>query len=252
MKTVHDKQAERVTVLDQRYYKFENEYFPSVTTVLRQWSPEPYLIDWFKNNGRNADIILREAGKRGTMVHDACEALLKGEVIDYQSINLVSAWEMILGFTEWMIEYDVKPECVELQMASPLFKTGGTLDLICKIGSERWLVDYKTSNAMQDTYFIQLAIYKEMYEDLTGEEIDKVGVLWLNAKTRGADRTGKKMQGKGWQMLEPKESHADRMEDWTHLKAIHDRRNPTPSPADKKYPSKIKLLREHTLIGNNL
>jgi hypothetical protein len=246
------KDAERVTILDQRYYKWFDSYYPSVTTVLRMWSPEPHLIEWFKNNGRNADIILRESAERGTLVHNMAEKLLMGDYLAYEDVNDIQAWEMVLKFSEFVIENDVKPESVELQMACPTNKVGGTLDLVCIIDGVRWLIDFKTSNYLQDTYFIQGAIYKDMYERMTGENIDKVGVLWLNAKTRGADRTGKKIQGRGWQLVESPDSQESLMEDWRHLKAIYDRRYPVPNPNEKEFPARIKLLRQHTLAANNI
>jgi hypothetical protein len=234
--------AKRIELFDNRFYTADSEtYYPSVTTVLHEWSPEPFLIEWWKNNGRNSDILLREAAERGTLVHESIEKLLQGLEIKYEDINNFECWKMILKFKQWFIKYDVEPLHIEMKMVSKKYGVGGTADLFCYINKELWYIDHKTSNSIQHTHHIQSAVYREMFEDLTGERIVRTGILWLNAKTKGEDKTGKKMQGRGWQVIESKDSHIDLMKDWFNLKAIYDRRHPVAKPHNAEYPLTIKL-----------
>lgn len=243
-----DDKAQRVVLWSERFYTTDNvKFYPSVTQVLKMWSPEPYLIEWWKNNGKNSDILLREASERGTLMHNAIERLLSGNAIDYRDINRLDVWLMVVRFSEFMIENNVRSIQSELKMVSDSLRIGGTLDFICEMHGHTWLIDFKSSNNLQDTYHIQSAVYKEMYEEATGVHIDRTGILWLNAQTRGADRKGKKIQGAGWQLVEPQIHHDDLMSDWHHLRAIFDRRNPDIDPQQREYPSRLKLPSSHVL-----
>jgi len=260
-KILLNKKAERVQIRDTRYYTADHDkFFPSVTTVLKMWSPEPHLIEWFKNNGRNSDILVREAGERGTIVHNAIEDLVKGVKLNYEDINRLDCWEMIVKFSQFMEAYKPTVQAIEVQMVDTGLGVGGTLDMICTIDGVVWLIDFKTSNYLSDVMNIQLAVYKEMWQNASGMKVDETGILHLNAKTRGVvyksrkvegktvkevDRS--KMQGKGWQVVQPKLSHTELMKDWDNLKSIYDRRHPTPKPADREFPMYIELNKDSIL-----
>ena len=47
-----------------------------------------------------------------------------------------------------------------------------------------------------------------MYEKMTGNKVDRVGVLWLNSKTKTQGKAGDK-QGAGYQLIEKEDTSKD-------------------------------------------
>lgn len=237
-----DKQARQINIKDQRYYLTRNESpVWSVTTILKSLPKGDRFDAWQKELGKNADIIMRDAAKRGTNVHNGIEDMLYGQELLFEDFSL-EEWQMLMKFKDFYDEYLPSTLHIEHRLASAKLKFGGTIDYICKMGRENWIIDHKTSNAVHEGYFIQLAAYAKLIKDQMNIDIDRIGVMWLNAKTRGADKSGKKMQGKGWQLVEPKDSIDELYEDFKHIFHIHRRLNGDyPKPYDKTYPMNLKL-----------
>jgi hypothetical protein len=84
----------------------------------------------------------------------------------------------------------------------------GTIDRVIEINGKKMLMDIKTSNAMHESYWLQLAAYRELLR-VNDVRVDEVAILWLNAKTRTMGTKGA-MQGIGWQLI----SRADTSHDW--------------------------------------
>jgi hypothetical protein len=115
-----------------------------------------------------------------------------------------------------------------------------TLDLVCKIGDENWIIDFKTSNYIHKDHFIQVAVSAYAWNEYFPEQaIHRVGLLHLKADTRGEDKKGKKLQGRGWQVVEPPKHYKEyipafkrRMEEWKE-------ENPDYKPSNFALPNKI-------------
>lgn len=245
MKTLVNKEAQQVTFADERFYSGDGgkTWFPSVTTYLEAFYKGGQYIHWLKQEGMNADRIMREAGELGDTVHKAIELLLNGNTIEWDGENYSErAWIMINRFME-LSGYIDKIIETELSMVSVKNRAGGTLDLICTINGERWLIDHKTSKSIWHTHKVQLAAYKAMYEDEIGKKIDRVGILHLNAKTRGEDKKGKSIQGKGWKLVDIEEGDDINLllEDFESAKHQWNRVNPNAKPKNLIYPTKLKL-----------
>ena len=144
----------QINFLDRRVYKRdEGVYYPSVTTILQYMPKNKFFDNWLKDVGHNADLIMRKAGKEGTQVHEAAEALVKGEEVnwmdDYGNAKYSQiVWEMILKFYDFWNTY--KPELISTEefVFSDKFKYAGTADLVVKMDGETWLLDLKTSNSL--------------------------------------------------------------------------------------------------------
>lgn len=277
MKIFNDPKNQRISIQDERFYTTNLvDFYPSVTTVLQVY-PKGYGYEkWLKENGDEADSILREAGEQGSKVHDGIDQIIKGEqvmwthtLIDtYQlrtvesherfikdnldgnldrytkevQIYTLSEWEMLLRFAEFVELHQPEFEANELNMIVEELKLGGTLDIVCKINGERWLIDVKTSNYVHKTHELQLAAYKKMWDALNPEmPIDRVGILWLKAQTRGVDSKGKNIQGKGWQMKEFETPQEISWKLFQNVRAIWDAENPNYKPKNLIYPDRIQL-----------
>ena len=157
-------ELKQINFLDRRVYKRgEGVYYPSVTTILQYMPKNKFFETWMKDVGHNADLIMRKAGKEGTQVHEAAEALVKGEEVtwmdDYGRAKYSQVvWEMILKFYEFWSTY--KPELISTEdfVWSDEHKYAGTADLVVKLDGKVWLLDLKTSNSLHKSYDYSLLL----------------------------------------------------------------------------------------------
>jgi hypothetical protein len=247
MKHFHNPENKQINFLDERFYTIDNEtFFPSVTTVLEVYPKGFGFNNWLKDLGHNADEVLRKAGEQGSKVHDAVDQIIQGRELIWADENVarytLDEWMMILRFVEFWETH--KPILIanEFNIISINYRLGGTIDLVCEIDGVRWLIDVKTSNAIHTSHEMQMAAYAMMFNEKNPEmPIERTGILWLKALTRGADAKGKSLQGKGWQLKEFPRHYTESFELFKHVRAIWDEENPNYKPKNMTYPDRIKL-----------
>lgn len=160
--------------------KQSRQWFPSVTTVLSAYPKgegfERYLVS--QSSWKDAQQALKQAGERGTNVHEATEKLDSGKEIVRENYS-DEEWDHLWGFVNWRKDFPWKVKDTERVLCSSKHKLGGTLDRVYfdDETQENVLIDIKTSSAIYDSYWLQVAVYAKMYEELTGEEIHRVGVV---------------------------------------------------------------------------
>lgn len=242
-----DSTARQITLQDSRFYqRREGVFYPSVTTVLSYYPKDKFFETWLKEVGSNADAIMRKAGEEGTQVHTAIEAYLKGEEVywlnEWGSTKYsLKVWQMILKFVEFWETH--KPTLIEseVHIFSDELEIAGTLDLVVEIEGELWLLDIKTSNFLHDSYDLQLACYEQGWNECFERPIERRGILWLKAMTRGESKKEGKMQGKGWEIKEPAESFEENKRIFKHLYEIYKIKRPEVKPVTEILPTSIKL-----------
>lgn len=284
MRTFHNPDNKQINFLDERFYTTDGvTFYPSVTTVLGVY-PKGYGFNkWLKENGENADDILEKAGEEGSKVHDAIDQMINGQEIKWthtfvdtlqiQSVEssarfiddcqhgLVSKyhkevqfynideWRMILKFVDFVEKNNPEFIANEFNIISDDIRIGGTLDIVCDIAGERWLIDIKTSNYIHKTHELQLSVYAKMFNEKNPDiPIDRVGILWLKATTRGEDKKGKVIQGSGWQLKEFDRHYEDSYKLFKHVRAIWDEENPNYRPKNMTMPDRIKLNINRPLV----
>ena len=195
----------QLTFTDGRFYQREDgRWVPSVTTVLEAY-PKPYaLLQWMKEQGHKTDEIIAAAGRRGTSVHNMTEAYDRGEEVTlFDSEGRPNCTLEEWGMFERYVEFCevAHPEWEEIESRYIGEHYAGTIDRVGHIpGVGRVILDIKTSNGIYDTYWMQTAAYRSLYDTASpGDRSDGCAILWLNAKTRGPAKD--KKQGKGWQLL---------------------------------------------------
>lgn len=239
-------QLKQINFLDRRVYKrSEGVYYPSVTTILQYMPKNKFFESWLKDVGHNADLIMRRAGKQGTQVHEACEKLILGEEVswmdDYGNAKYSQiVWEMILKFHEFWSTY--KPELISAEefVWSDEHKYAGTADIVCKIDDEVWLLDIKTSNSIHKSYDLQLASYAKALEESKGIKIDRTGIVWLKAHSRGPSKQKNVMQGKGWKVLKVDDIDKN-FELFKMIYQLYSLEHPIVEPIYNSYPTTLKL-----------
>lgn len=242
-----DPELRQITLHDARYYqRSPGVFYPSVTTVLGYFPKDKFFETWVKDVGHNSDLIMRRAGEEGTQVHQAIEAYLEGKEIRWiQADGRVNykthVWKMILSFVDFWTTYKPKLILSEEFVYSDTHKYSGTLDLMVEIEGEIWLLDIKTSNAIHESYFLQMAAYTKAHQEMKGDKVDRNGIIWLKSAKRGPDKSGKKMQGAGWEIAEGKKTLDEYFDMFLHTYATYRIMNPEQEIELLTLPNVVKL-----------
>ena len=240
-----DPNSKRVNINDNRFYSRNDNYYPSVTSILQFLPKGKFFETWLKDVGHNADIIARKAADEGTQVHDAIERYLEGEKItwfdkDGNSQYSMDVWKMILKFVDFWETYEPTLIESEIHLYSDKYKFAGTCDLVLEINGEKWLIDIKTSNSIHTSYDLQTASYSVAWGETFEEKIDRAGILWLKSSKRGEDKKGKKIQGKGWELFESERSIEENFKLFEYIHELYKIEN-TNSPSNEEIPTEVQI-----------
>ena len=241
-----DIELNRVSFLDQRFYLVEIDgktvHLPSVTTILEVFPKGPAFLNWIKDVGQSAGVIAQKAADSGSRVHNAIEQLIKGEEIVWDDKHFDQGeWEALLKYKDFHDRFAPNVLASETIVYHIEMGYAGQLDIVCEIDNVRWLLDIKYGNAIYETYWFQLVAYKEAWTQMHPDlQIDEVGIMWLKAHTRTDGKPGT-IQGKGWQLVSPKESHDRLFEMFKKTLDIYYYQTPHPAPKNVILPFKVKL-----------
>lgn len=203
-----DTNSKQITFTDNRFYRTEDGgSVPSVTTILQAYPKDAHFFQWLKQMGEDADSIRDEAGRRGSVVHSLTERYDAGEEITL----LTQSGEIGYKLNEWAMfeRYVDFRNCHQFEIIHNEFNIinqglgyAGTIDRVITLNGKNYLIDIKTSNAVHEFYWLQLAAYYKLlsayYQSYNC--VDGVAILWLNAKTRTYGK-GDSIQGPGWQLI---------------------------------------------------
>ena len=203
----------QITFTDNRFYELNGNFYPSVTTILQAYPKDAGFYKWLKDVGNDADAVRDAAGERGTTVHKLTELYDDGMEVSLVSedgrLNFsMQEWAMFERYVNFRNRFPLEILASEMQLISQTFEEAGTLDRYIILNGKRMIIDIKTSNQVYDHYWLQLAAYKRMFEEASGEKVEAVGILWLNARTR-TDGTKGAIQGEGWQLLTREDTTKD-------------------------------------------
>jgi hypothetical protein len=231
---IKNLQSNQLTFKDGRFYTDENgNYFPSATTILEAYPKPAQLIMWMKEVGSKADEIRDAAGKRGSAVHQLTEDYDNGvecTLLDEYGKPKYSLdeWSMFERYVEFSVNHKPEHHLIEQTFIGGSLGFAGTIDRICTIDGKTYVLDIKTSNGIYNSYWLQLAAYRELYNNAKTAwngfrviksdhlpDIDGVAILWLNSKTRTSGKKGD-VQGKGWQMV----TEMDTTKQWSLFQAV--------------------------------
>jgi hypothetical protein len=241
-----DLKIKQVNFLDQRVYtRGKDIYYPSVTSILQYMPKGKFFETWLKENGSEADHIMRKAGREGTQTHAIIEQLIKGEEVEWMDDKGAAryselVWQMAMRFVDFWKQ--MKPELIALEdfVFSDSLQYAGTADFICKIQDETWLIDFKTSNALYRTYDMQLASYAKAWEEMGNGKIDRTGILWLKSPKRKESTKDGVYQGKNWE-LKPIDDIQENFDLFLTIYKLYKLDNPKVEPVYRQYPTVLKL-----------
>ena len=173
-----------------RYRNKAGAIVPGVTTVIGLLA-KPALINWAWKlglEGQDMNKVRDNAADVGTLAHYLCECILKGvkpDVSEFKPADLEIAQACANSYAAWWKKSGLRLVACELGIVSELWQFGGTIDLIAVDKEGRhYLLDLKTSKGIYDEYKIQLAAYKEGWEELNPKKpIYKVIVVHIDKET---------------------------------------------------------------------
>ena len=138
---------------------------PSVTTILSDVLAKPALIHWawdLGTKGINYRAFRDDLAEVGKLTHKMILTHLKKEtlVFDEYSKEVINRAETaFLKYLEWEGQHRVEPQIVEEPLVSEIHRFGGTPDFLGMVDGKLTLIDFKSSKAIYDDYFYQLAAY---------------------------------------------------------------------------------------------
>ena len=179
---------ETKTVDHKRFYVTpEDNYYPSITTVLSIRKKEG-LMEWRKRVGNDvANYVARTASARGTKVHHMCEDYLNNQHIEWPE-----KWkEHEKDFLPWCLFGQLRNKVLgnideiyaqECSLYSDKYRVAGRVDCIAKYNGELSIIDFKTStkersDEWNENYYIQGSAYAEMFTELTGIDTNQIVIL---------------------------------------------------------------------------
>ena len=139
-------------------YRLKGIIVPSVTQVMQPLSDETY-------RGVEAKVLRRAAGK-GTAVHNAIEKSLTFGIEDVDPDHA----GYFMAFLRWFSEYNPQVIASEYRLYHKFMGYAGTADLICVIGGKLYVIDYKTTQRIEELLVrVQLKAYSQALGSLGAE-----------------------------------------------------------------------------------
>lgn len=169
------------TKVHTRYKNSEGKVVPSVTTILGVLG-KPALIHWAWKLGLEGEDYKKfrdKTAEAGTLAHAICAQTYGGPEPDYKkySQEIISLAEnAVIKFYDWNDEHSINPILIEEPLISEEHQFGGTIDFYGEFDGRLALIDFKTSKALYEEHYHQLAAYYQLLKE-NGNQVDIVRVL---------------------------------------------------------------------------
>lgn len=187
-----EKGIVRVTTESERWYRKTKEdgstvWIPSVTWITSFYPKGLSYTKWLAAHGWDeSQALMEEAGERGTYSHRACEMLLNGSSIRFDTIVddrplTTIEYANTMSFVDWHSEFKPKVRKTEFTVFSPDDRYAGTLDIDCEIDKPKfegeWIIDIKTSPNIWPSHELQVSAYKRAHNKKA-----RMGILQIGYK----------------------------------------------------------------------
>lgn len=168
------------------YFLADGTRVPGTTTIIGRYKESGGLIHWAWNEGREGRELYAkrdEAANIGTAAHAMIECAINAGSEGHQLGSDVSEAALSLyglddegqrkargafgAYLSWASLTKLVIVAQEMSMVSERYRFGGTPDAIAiaLIEGKRSMLDWKTSNGIYPDYLIQIAAYKELWEE---------------------------------------------------------------------------------------
>lgn len=161
------------------YFLKDGTKVPGTTTIIGRFKDSGGLLHWAFKQGKSGAVRLYDEAEKaadiGTCAHGLVELHINGkpldDLIDYAQTTLPNsemrdkAWSAFRAYEAWAKNFKVQILHQEIQLVSERYRYGGTPDAIGIVGNALALLDWKTSNSVYSDYLIQLAAYRQLWEE---------------------------------------------------------------------------------------
>ena len=171
----------QVNIDGVRYYDTPDGTLISITTLLKNFTPEG-ILEWRKAVGEDvANEVMRAAADRGSKVHKIIENCLSNK----QENDLVGNYGELAArmFSQMVPALDKidRIRALEKGLYSTRFGIAGRVDCIAEYDKELTVIDFKTSTRKRDerneTHLVQASFYSLAWEERTGEKVNQIAIL---------------------------------------------------------------------------
>lgn len=170
----------------QGYRLADGTKVPSVTTILSRFKESGGLMKWAYSTGREhgrlealgqpaPDNLYDVSGKAadiGTAAHAMVEAHIKGDnpkaclsLLALPQEDAEKADNAYRTYLDWAAMSKLEIVEQEIPLVSEKYRFAGTPDAIGLVNGQLCLVDWKTSNAVYADYLVQIAAYRQLWEE---------------------------------------------------------------------------------------
>jgi hypothetical protein len=129
----------------------------------------------------------KEATDLGKLFHSWAEDYINKKIAGKGKVKMPVNKKLqgsVKNFLDWEKEHKVKWLSSERKIYSKKYEYAGTLDAEARIDGELSVIDFKTSKAIYDDYFLQTASYIKAREEESGDKYKKAWILRVS-KTGG-------------------------------------------------------------------
>lgn len=166
----------------KRYYLTpKGVRYPSMTTVLQLLTKEG-IEAWKARVGEEeAQKVLTQASRRGTLIHQLCEDYVNNKDIDKAKL-MPSDLENFNNLKKELDQHVGKVYGQEVALFSDYLELAGRVDCIAEWKGKLSIIDYKTARKVKKrehikNYFMQAAGYAVMFEERFGIPITQLVIL---------------------------------------------------------------------------
>lgn len=159
------------------YFLKDGTKVPSVTTIGGRFKDSRALMIWANKEGlegRNTRQKADEAAAIGSVVHTMVENHVKyGDTApvtpssfhDLDSEGQAKAMSAFHAYRRWEENFKVRMIATEIELVSERHRYGGCPDAIGWVGNQLCLIDWKTSSGVYPEMLVQLAAYRELWNE---------------------------------------------------------------------------------------
>ena len=171
----------QININGVRYYDTPDGTLISITSLLKNFTPEG-ILEWRKAVGEEvANEVMRAAADRGSKVHKIIENCLSNKPEN----DLVGNYGELAArmFSQMVPALDKidRIRALEKGLYSTRFGIAGRVDCIAEYDKELTVIDFKTSTRKRDerneTHLVQASFYSLAWEERTGEKVNQIAIL---------------------------------------------------------------------------
>lgn len=159
-------------------YEVAGKKIPGVTTIIGRFKESGALINWAYKQGRLHEALVRDgkpapkslyevvndAAEIGTIVHARVDDDIHSRpyTLDGEDERVHVAFS---AYLKWKATTNALVVATEMMLTSTQYQYGGTPDAIASVDGHLCLLDWKTSKAVYSDHLIQLAAYRQLWNE---------------------------------------------------------------------------------------